>query len=111
MTGTLVEALMRIRGWRVISRTSAMPYKNSHKAIPVLAKELGVDAVVEGTVQRAGDRVRISARLIRAGSVEENLWAESFDRDLRDVLDLQDDVARSIANQIKLSLTPQEQQQ
>ena len=88
-----------------------MQYKNAHKSLPVIARELGVDAVVEGTVERSGDRVRISARLIRAGATEENLWAQSFDRDVRDVLDLQADVARSIADQIKVSLTPQEQGQ
>ena len=111
MTAELIEAMMRIHGWRIISRTSAMQYKNAHKALPVIARELGVDAVVEGTVQRSGDRVRISARLIRTGAREENLWAQSFDRDLRDVLDLQADVAHSIADQIKVSLTPQEQVQ
>jgi eukaryotic-like serine/threonine-protein kinase len=108
MTAELIEAMMRIHGWRIISRTSVMQYKNAHKSLLVIAKELGVDAVVEGTVQRSGDRVRISARLIRAGANEENLWAQSFDRDVRDVLDLQAGVARSIADQIKLSLTPQE---
>ena len=111
MTAELIEAMMRIHGWRIISRTSAMQYKNAHKGLPTIARELGVDAVVEGTVQRSGDRVRISARLIRVGAHEENLWAESFDRDVRDVLDLQADVARSIADQIKVSLTPQEQGQ
>ena len=111
MTAELIEAMMRIHGWRIISRTSAMQYKNAHKGLPVIARELGVDAVVEGTVERSGDRVRISARLIRAGANEENLWAQSFDRDVRDVLDLQADVARSIADQIKVSLTPQEQGQ
>ncbi|MGA2149718.1 MAG: protein kinase [Bryobacteraceae bacterium] len=111
MTAELIEAMMRIHGWRVISRTSSMQYKNAHKGLPTIAKELGVDAVVEGTVQRSGDRVRISARLIRVGPNEENLWAESFDRDVRDVLDLQADVARSIADEIKVSLTPQERGQ
>jgi serine/threonine protein kinase/tetratricopeptide (TPR) repeat protein len=111
MTAELIEAMMRIHGWRIISRTSAMQYKNAHKALPLIARELGVDAVVEGTVQRSGDRVRIAARLIRAGDKEENLWAQAFDRDVHDVLDLQADVARSIADQIKVSLTPQEQGQ
>jgi len=110
MTAELIEAMMRIHGWRIISRTSSMQYKNARKALPVIGRELGVDAVVEGTVQRAGNHVRISVRLIRAGN-EENLWAQSFDRDIHDVLDLQADMARSIADQIKLSLTPQEQGQ
>ena len=108
MTAELIGAMMRIHGWRIISRTSAMQYKNARKSLLVIAKELGVDAVVEGTVQRSGDRVRISARLIRAGADEEQLWTQTFDRDVRDVMDLQAGVARSIAEQIKLSLTPQE---
>ncbi|HUA58435.1 MAG TPA: protein kinase [Verrucomicrobiae bacterium] len=111
MTAELIEAMMRIHGWRIISRTSSMQYKNAHKTLPAIARELGVDAVVEGTVQRSGDHVHISARLIRVGAHEEDLWAQSFDRDVRDVLDLQDQVARSIADQIKVSLTPQEQGQ
>jgi serine/threonine-protein kinase len=111
MTAELIDAMMKIHGWRVISRTSAMQYKNAQKGLPAIARELGVDAVVEGTVQRSGDRVRISARLIRIGASEENLWAQTFDRDVRDVLDLQAEVARSIADQIKVSLTPQEQGQ
>jgi serine/threonine-protein kinase len=111
MTAELIEAMMRIHGWRIISRTSAMQYKNAHKSLPQIARELGVDAVVEGTVQRSGDRVRISARLIRAGANEENLWEHSFDRDVRDVLDLQTEVAGSIADSIKVSLTPQERGQ
>jgi TolB-like protein/tRNA A-37 threonylcarbamoyl transferase component Bud32/Tfp pilus assembly protein PilF len=111
MTAELIDAMMRIHGWRIISRTSAMQYKNVHKRLPTIARELGVDAVVEGTVQRFGDRVRISARLIRVGAIEENLWQQSFDRDVRDVLDLQADVARSIADEIKVSLTPQERGQ
>ena len=111
MTAELIDAMMRIHGWRIISRTSAMQYKNAHKGLPTIARELGVDAVVEGTVQRFGDRVRISARLIRVGANEENLWQQSFDRDVRDVLDLQADVARSIADEIKVSLTPRERGQ
>jgi len=111
MTAELIDAMMRIHGWRVISRTSAMQYKNVHKRLPTIARELGVDAVVEGTVQRSGDRVRISARLIRVGADEEDLWQKTFVRDVRDVLDLQADVARSIADEIKVSLTPQERGQ
>jgi serine/threonine protein kinase/tetratricopeptide (TPR) repeat protein len=111
MTAELIDAMMRIHGWRIISRTSAMQYKNVHKPLPAIARELGVDAVVEGTVQRSGDRVRISTRLIRVGANEEDLWAESFDRDVRDVLDVQAEVARSIADEIKVSLTPRERGQ
>ena len=109
MTEELIGAMSKIRAWRVISRTSVMQYKAAAKPLPTIAAELGVDALVEGTVQRAGDRVRISVRLVRAGRNEENLWAQSFDRDVRDVLDVQADVARSIASQIRLTLTPGEE--
>jgi eukaryotic-like serine/threonine-protein kinase len=109
MTEELIGAMSKIRAWRVISRTSVMQYKAAAKPLPTIAEELGVDALVEGTVQRAGDRVRISVRLVRAGRNEENLWAQSFDRDMRDVLDVQADVARSIASQIRLTLTPGEE--
>jgi non-specific serine/threonine protein kinase len=111
MTAELIDAMARIHGWRIISRTSAMQYKNVRKPLSAIASELGVDAVVEGTVQRSGDRVRISTRLIRVGANEESLWAESFDRDVRDVLDVQAEVARSIADEIKVSLTPRERGQ
>ena len=110
MTDELIGALAKIRAWRVISRTSVMQYKDTSKALPVIARELGVDALVEGTVQRANDRVRITVRLVRAGREEENLWTQSYDRDVRDVLDVQADVARSIASQVKLTLTPVEQE-
>jgi tetratricopeptide (TPR) repeat protein len=110
MTDELIGALAKIRSWRVISRTSVMAYKGTTKPLPVIARELGVDALIEGTVQRLNDRVRISVRLVRASRQEEQLWSERYDRDLRDVLDLQADVARSIASQMRLTLTPGEQQ-
>ena len=108
MTETLITDLGKIGELRVISRTSAMHYKGTHKTLPEIARELNVDAVVEGAVLRSGDRVRITAQLVQAAS-ERHLWAESYDRDLRDVLALQDEVARNIANEIKIKLTPQEQ--
>jgi eukaryotic-like serine/threonine-protein kinase len=110
MTDELIGALAKIRSWRVISRTSVMAYKGAGKPLPVIAKELGVDALVEGTVQRQEDRVRISVRLVRADRQEEQLWSQTYDRDLRDVLDLQADVASSIASQMRLTLSPGEQQ-
>jgi serine/threonine-protein kinase len=110
MTDELITALAGIRGWRVISRTSVMQYKGTRKPLPVIARELGVDAIVEGSIQQTASRVRITAKLVRAVPTEENLWADSFDRDLKDVLDLQTDVARAISNEIKVTLTPQEQQ-
>jgi TolB-like protein/Tfp pilus assembly protein PilF len=108
MTEALITDLSRIRALRVISRTSVMRYKGTTKPVPEIARELNVEAVVEGSVQWSGDRVRVTAQLIGAPT-DTHLWAESYDRDLRDVLALQDDVARAIASQIKVKLTPQEQ--
>jgi TolB-like protein len=108
MTEALVTDLGKIGELRVVSRTSAMHYKGTRKTLPEIARELNVDAVIVGAVLRSGDRVRITAQLVQAAS-ERHLWAESYERDLRDVLALQDEVARSIANEIKIKLTPQEQ--
>ncbi|MEK7710870.1 MAG: tetratricopeptide repeat protein, partial [Planctomycetota bacterium] len=100
--------LAKIGGLKVISRTSVMRYKATTKSLPEIAKELNVDAVVEGSVLRVGERVRITAQLIHAVT-DEHLWADSYDRDLRDVLRLQSELARTIAQEIKVTLTPQEQ--
>ena len=108
MTEELTTDLAKIGGLRVISRTSAMQYKGTKKSLPEIGRELNVDSVLEGSVQRAGDRVRITAQLIRA-STDEHLWAETYDRDLKDVLPLQGEVARTIASQIKITLSPEEQ--
>lgn len=108
MTDALITDLAKIHALRVISRNSIMQYKGNHKPMPQIAHELHVDAVVEGTVMRSGDRVRITAQLIEAPT-DRHLWAETYERDLRDVLGLQDEVARSIASQVKVTLTPQEQ--
>jgi eukaryotic-like serine/threonine-protein kinase len=110
MTDELITDLAKISALRVIARSSVMQYKATQKPIPQIAKELGVDALVEGTVLRSGDKVRITAQLIHAPT-EKHLWAESYERDLRDVLSLQNDVARSIAQQIRVQLTPQQQNQ
>jgi eukaryotic-like serine/threonine-protein kinase len=110
MTEALITDLSKISGLQVISRTSAMQYKGSKKLLPAIAKELQVDAVIEGSVEKAGDRVRITAQLIEAAN-DKHLWAESYDRDMRDVLTLQDEVARRIAGQVQVKLTPQEQKQ
>lgn len=91
----------------VIARTSATQYKDSHKDIRQIAKELGVDYVLEGSVRREGDRVRISAQLIQAKD-QTHLWAQDYDRNLRDILGLQSNVARDVASQIRLQLTPEE---
>jgi TolB-like protein/Tfp pilus assembly protein PilF len=104
-TDALIAELGQIRSLRVISRTSVMRYKGTEKPLPQIARELNVDALVEGSVLRAGDRVRITAQLIGAVP-ERHLWARNYERDLRDVLTLQGEVARSIANEIKANVTP-----
>ena len=108
MTEELIADLGKIRALRVISRTSAMRYKGTKKSLLEIARELNVDALVEGSVLRAGDRVRITTQLIHAAT-DRHLWSESYERDLKDVLALQSEVARSIAREIKIALTPQEQ--
>src|ERR1700677_2027520 len=108
MTDELITDLAQISALRVISRTSVMVYKGARKPLPEIARELNVDAVVEGTVLRAGDQVRITAQLIDA-STDKHIWSQSYEGELRDTLALQDRVARSIAEQIKISLTPREQ--
>src|SRR5271170_4088662 len=108
MTDELITDLAQISALRVISRTSVMVYKGARKPLPQIARELNVDAVVEGTVLRAGDRVRITAQLIDA-STDKHVWSQSYEGDLRDTLALQDRVARAIAEQIRINLTPREQ--
>lgn len=108
MTEQLTADLSSIAKLRVISRTSVMQYKKARKPLSDIARELNVDAVVEGSVVRAGEKVRITARLIRAAT-EETLWARSYERDLRDVLALQSEVANSIAGEVGITLTSQEQ--
>ena len=107
VTEELITNLAQIGSVRVASRTSAMRYKGTRKSVPEIGRELGVDAVLEGSVQRAGSRVRITAQLIDAGS-DRHLWASSYERDLTDVLKLQADVARAIAAEIGVRLTPEE---
>jgi TolB-like protein/Tfp pilus assembly protein PilF len=107
MTEELIADISKIDALRVISRTSVMQYKGVHKPLPQIAKELNVDAVVEGSVLRSGNRVRITAELIRARS-DQHLWAESYDRDLSDVLKLQTEVAQAIAHQVKVKTTEQD---
>lgn len=104
MTDELITELGTIGSLRVVSRTSAMQYKGSRKPLRDIADELSVDAVVEGTILRAGNRVRINAQLIAAAS-DRHLWARSYERDLRDVLALQDDVSRDIAATVGVKLT------
>jgi TolB-like protein/DNA-binding winged helix-turn-helix (wHTH) protein/Flp pilus assembly protein TadD len=108
MTDELITDLAQISALRVISRTSVMAYKGARKPLPQIARELNVDAVVEGTVLRSGDQVRITAQLIEA-STDKHLWSQSYEGELRDTLALQNKVARAIADQIRINLTPQEQ--
>src|SRR6202522_654505 len=108
MTDELITDLAQISALRVISRTSAMVYKGARKPLPQIARELNVDAVVEGTVLRSGDQVRITAQLIEA-SDDKHLWSQSYEGELRDTLALQNRVASAIADQIRINLTPQEQ--
>jgi TolB-like protein/DNA-binding winged helix-turn-helix (wHTH) protein/Tfp pilus assembly protein PilF len=108
MTDELITDLAQISALRVISRTSAMVYKGARKPLPQIARELNVDAVVEGTVLRSGDQVRITAQLIQA-SDDKHLWAESYEGNVRETLALQNKVAAAIAEQIRIKLNPQEQ--
>ena len=108
MTDELITQLGQFRALRVISRTSVMTYKNAHKTLADIARELHVQAVVEGSVLRAGDQVRITAQLIRVPA-DEHLWAHSYEGSLRDTLALQAKVSQAIAEQILTTLDPQEQ--
>jgi TolB-like protein/Flp pilus assembly protein TadD len=107
ITDALITDLAQIGSLKVISRTSSMQYKRTKKSLPQIASELHVDGIVEGTVLREGDRVRITAQLLY-GPTDRHLWAQSYERSLRDVLALQNEVARAITLEIKVSLTPQE---
>jgi eukaryotic-like serine/threonine-protein kinase len=110
MTDALITELSQIRKLRVISRTSVMQYKHTQKSLDQIAQELNVDAIVEGSVVRAGDRVRISAKLFQT-NIEGALWAGNFERNFTDVLALQGDVATAIARGIQVELSSAEQSQ
>jgi TolB-like protein/DNA-binding winged helix-turn-helix (wHTH) protein/Tfp pilus assembly protein PilF len=108
MTDQLIATLGQISALRVISRTSVMGYKGARKPLPQIARELNVDAVVEGSIMRSGGQVRITAQLIEA-SDDKHLWAQSYDGELRDALALQSRVARAIAEEIRINVKPKEQ--
>ena len=108
MTDQLITDLAKIGSLRVISRTSVVQYKGTKEDLPEIARELNVDAIVEGSVVRSGQRVRVTAQLLQART-DRHLWAESYDRDLGDVLKLQGEVANTIAQQVRAQLTPQQQ--
>ena len=107
MTEALISDLAKIRSLRVISRTSVMRYEDTRKSLPEIARELHVDAVIEGAVLQSGQRIRITAQLIEAAT-ERHLWNKSYERDVRDVLALQSEVARAVAREIEVTVTPQE---
>jgi TolB-like protein/DNA-binding winged helix-turn-helix (wHTH) protein len=104
MTDALITDLAQISSVRIISRTSSMQYKQTKKSLPEIARELNVDGIVEGTVQRYSDRVRITAQLIQ-GISDKHLWANSYERDMRDVFALERDVTEDIARQVRAQLT------
>src|SRR6266853_1660313 len=108
MTDALIADLSQISALRVISRTSVMTYKRVRRPLPEIARELNVEAVVEGTVMRSGERVRITAQLIQVPD-EKHLWAQSYEGDLQDTLALQNNVARAIAGEIRVTLNPREE--
>ncbi len=107
MTEALIGELAQISALRVISRTSVMPYKRKPKPLSEIAQELQVDAVVEGSVLRAGDQVRITVQLVQAAP-EKHLWGDSYQNDLTDILSLQNNIARAVAQEIRVKLTPHE---
>ncbi|NGX17687.1 tetratricopeptide repeat protein [Wenzhouxiangella sp. XN24] len=109
MTEDILTRLAGVSGLRVISRTSVMRYKDSELSLPAIAAELGVDHVLEGSVRRAGDRVRITGQLIRAAD-DAHLWADSFDRELADIFSVQTEIAQRIAQQLELQLTDRDRQ-
>ena len=97
ITDALITDLANISSLRVVSRTSAMHYKGSHQPLPEIARELNVDAIVEGTVIRSGNRVRVNAQLVQAPS-DRHLWAKTYDRSASEILEVQQDLAQSIVN-------------
>lgn len=109
MTDALISDLSQIKSIKVISRTSIMSFKGSHQSLPEIARQLGVDAIIEGTVTRAGDHVRVSAQLVPAAT-DAAVWSRNYEREMSDILRLQSDVAQAIAGEIKAQLTATEQE-
>jgi len=110
MTDQLITDLAKVGSLRVVSRTSVMQYKGTTKSLPDIARDLNVDAIVEGSVIRSGQRVRVTAQLLEART-DRHIWAETYDRDRGDVLKLQEEVAGAIAQQVRARITPAQQQQ
>lgn len=109
ITEELITAIGRISGLRVISRTSVMRYKRTKKPIPQIARELNVDAIIEGTVTQSNGRVRLTANLLH-GPSDRHLWAESYDRDLKDLIELQRELARTVARHVRINLSPEDRE-
>jgi eukaryotic-like serine/threonine-protein kinase len=107
MTEALITELSKIRALKVISRTSAMQYKGAKKSLPQIARELGVEGAIEGSVMREGNQVRITIDLVD-GPTDKHLWGERYERELKGILALQSDVARAVADRIKVEITPEE---
>ena len=107
MTEALIGNLARIRALRVVSRTSVMRFKGGNRSLPEIAQALNVDAIVEGSVQRTGERVRISVQLIHVAT-DTHLWAREYERDLNDILKLQSEVSRAVADEIQVQITAEE---
>ena len=108
VTDALIGDLAKVPGLQVISRTSSMHYKGTKKSLPEIAREIKVDAIVEGSVQRSGDRVVIRAQLIHAAT-DRHLWVQTYERSMRDVLDVQSEIAQTIARQVQIQMTPADQ--
>ncbi|MGA7107947.1 MAG: winged helix-turn-helix domain-containing protein, partial [Terracidiphilus sp.] len=110
MTDQLITDLAQIGSLRVISRTSVMQYKEAKKSLPEIARALNVDAIVEGSVIRSGERVRVTAQLLRA-STDQHIWADTYDRDRGDILKLQSELADAIAQRVRAEITPMQRAQ
>ncbi|MEJ2617646.1 MAG: FlgO family outer membrane protein, partial [Ignavibacteriaceae bacterium] len=107
MTETLISNLGKVKSLKVISRTSVMTYKNTSRSLPEIARQLNVDAIVEGSVLNANGHVRVTAKLIKANT-DKLLWVKSYKRDIKDIMKLQGELAHEITSEIKLELTPEE---
>jgi len=108
VTDALIGDLAKLPGLQVISRTSSMHYKGTKKSLPEIAREIRVDAIVEGTVQRSGDRIVVRAQLIHAAT-DRHMWVQTYERPMRDVLDLQSEIAQTIARQVQIQMSPADQ--
>src|SRR5271163_4356408 len=108
MTEALIGRLAQIHDLRVISRTSVIRFKDPQISVPEIARTLGVDAIVEGSVMREGNRIRVTAQLIR-GATDEHFWSETYDRELQDTLTLQSELAQTIAEKVQVTVTGEEQ--